>query len=402
MKIMSFSWLEKGINHSQNIDPNDISNKKKGSFRIGRDYEICDLILDDPKVSRLHIEISFNQTQGQFYIQNLKDNNPIQVDSSQLRTGSQNLHNGSVIRLGDTQIEVSITELDLGTPKRNPPKTAVTIGQFLPILKNNKELKSKGLLLPGIVTVISVILLFSSIRNSNLFNLILAGYLSFVGFYSIYRLCNKPKSWWVLLIPVIMIPLLFITGVFNLLSLFFRDFILGHNALANIPETFLPAFIFFFFAAGLQEELFKAIPVFIMGWLGKAVKDPIDGILLGAASGVGFTLVETLGEYIPKTIQTGGDLSGLQLLIPRILASVFGHMAYSGIFGYYIGLSFLKPKKAWQLLPLGYLISATVHALWDSSSTLGTSGLFVLAIVGTLTYVLLMTAILKAREISGF
>ncbi len=39
------------------------------------------------------------------------------------------------------------------------------------------------------------------------------------------------------------------------------------------------------------------------------------------------------------------QLAGLQLLIPGILGSAAGHMAYSGYLGYFIGLSALKPRK---------------------------------------------------------
>jgi len=52
----------------------------------------------------------------------------------------------------------------------------------------------------------------------------------------------------------------------------------------------------------------------------------LDGILLGTASAVSFTLVETLGQYVPEMIRNGsleagavsvGELVGLQLLFPQ-------------------------------------------------------------------------------------
>jgi RsiW-degrading membrane proteinase PrsW (M82 family) len=53
-----------------------------------------------------------------------------------------------------------------------------------------------------------------------------------------------------------------------------------------------------------------------------------------------------------------GELLGLQLLIPRILGEVAGHLAYSGYFGYFIGLSVLKPSRRWQILAIGYMTAA--------------------------------------------
>ena len=97
-----------------------------------------------------------------------------------------------------------------------------------------------------------------------------------------------------------------------------------------------------------MEELLKALPVLGAMLLGNLLKnpwrdrvgvwEPLDGILLGSASAVGFTLLETLGQHVPNIIQNvtlqagsdAGQLVGLQLLIPRILGLAAGHMAYSG------------------------------------------------------------------------
>ncbi len=92
-----------------------------------------------------------------------------------------------------------------------------------------------------------------------------------------------------------------------------------------------------------------------------------------------------------------GALVGLQLLFPRILGSVAGHMAYSGYLGYFIGLSVLKPRQRWQILAVGYFTAAALHALWNS---MGLISSLLLAIVGVLSYAFLTAAILKARVLS--
>jgi RsiW-degrading membrane proteinase PrsW (M82 family) len=120
---------------------------------------------------------------------------------------------------------------------------------------------------------------------------------------------------------------------------------------------------------------------------------------------VGFTLLETLGQYVPVitqnvTQQSGvgaGQLVGLQLLIPRILGSVAGHMAYSGYLGYFIGLAVLKPLMGWQILSVGYLSASALHALWNAT---GSINALLLVVVGVLSYAFLMAAILKARVLS--
>jgi RsiW-degrading membrane proteinase PrsW (M82 family) len=88
---------------------------------------------------------------------------------------------------------------------------------------------------------------------------------------------------------------------------------------------------------------------------------------------------------------------GLQLLIPRILGSVAGHMAYSGYLGYFVGLAVLKPLKGKQILSVGYLSASALHALWNAT---GSINAFFLVVVGVLSYAFLMAAILKARVLS--
>lgn len=135
------------------------------------------------------------------------------------------------------------------------------------------------------------------------------------------------------------------------------------------------------------------------------VVEPLDGIIYGAASALGFTWLETMGEYVPGIIQqvgqqagpAVGELVGLQLLIPRILGSVVGHMAYSGYVGYGIGLAALKPRYAGMVIPTAYGLASLVHALWNASDTIG---VWAAAVVGILAYVMLSAAILKARQLS--
>lgn len=163
-----------------------------------------------------------------------------------------------------------------------------------------------------------------------------------------------------------------------------------------------------------MEELLKATPVLGAYFLGRrlhspwreqiGVWEPLDGILLGTASAVGFTLLETLGQYVPAITQTVtvadgelGQIVGLQLLIPRVLGAIAGHMAQSGYFGYFIGLGVLKPRQRWQIFAVGYFSAAALHALWNWAGIY--SGML-LAVVGILSYTFLTAAILKARMLS--
>jgi RsiW-degrading membrane proteinase PrsW (M82 family) len=304
----------------------------------------------------------------------------------------------------------------MSKPNRSQNKS-LRLSQLIPIIGTQGDLQKKGFIIPGLLTVAVIVGLFETINNSQHFNLLLAVYLASIAYYFIYQLCGKYKPWWLLVgcaattglflvIPVVMKPFFYI----------FREILPG-----NPPKdpNFISTFIEMFFGAGLMEELIKVLPVFFVMWIGRDLKspwrerigvwEPLDGILLATASAVGFTLVETMGQYVPGTIvrvakEAGvgtGELIGLQLLIPRILGSVAGHMAYSGYFGYFIGLSVLKPSKRWLILAIGYLTASTIHALWNSVGRVGGNVAIVAqALAGILAYTFLIAAILKARQLS--
>jgi RsiW-degrading membrane proteinase PrsW (M82 family) len=114
--------------------------------------------------------------------------------------------------------------------------------------------------------------------------------------------------------------------------------------------------------------------------------------------------METLGVYVPATYksalmsgQDAAQLASLQLLIPRVLGLVAGHMAYSGYLGYFIGLSALRRRQHKLILGVGYFTSAGLHTLWNAAGLLNPA---FLTIVGGLSYAFLGAAILKARALS--
>jgi RsiW-degrading membrane proteinase PrsW (M82 family) len=260
-----------------------------------------------------------------------------------------------------------------------------------------------------------VVLMFAAVGQQDVFNLLLASYLAAAAYFFVYRLCGKPKPWWVLLLCGVLTGLILVGPLLPLFITVFRDILPGQLPNEGEEISLMSLFIRMFFGAGLMEELLKALPVmgiYIVGkllyspWREKiGVWEPLDGILLGAASAVGFALIETLGQYVPGIIdsvklqagEAAGQISGLHLLIARILGLIVGHMAYSGYLGYFIGLSILKRRQRWLILGFGYICASFLHALWNTS---GFVSPVLLAIVGMLSYAFLAAAILKARALS--
>lgn len=313
----------------------------------------------------------------------------------------------------------SITPTTVERPSPHKIDHSVSFTQLFPIVSKGRDLIRKAYLIPGILTVIFVVIMFTTVGQPKAayFNQVLvATYLAGAAYYFVYQLCGKYKPWWVLLASALTTLLILLSPLLPLFTYIFRTLLPGCLPTPSESVSFPEAFVRMFFGTGLMEELLKALPVVGAYLLGKrlpspwresiGVWEPLDGILLGTASAVSFTLLETLGQYVPEIIKNAtlepgtvslAQLVGLQLLIPRILGSVAGHMAYSGYLGYFIGLSVLKPRKRWQILGVGYFTAAALHALWNSTGLI--SGLL-LTVVGVLSYAFLTAAILKARALS--
>jgi RsiW-degrading membrane proteinase PrsW (M82 family) len=411
-------------------------------IKIGRESS-CQIILDSvqyPSISRTHAVLR-PLASGNWEVCDLNSANGTLVNGQRLH-GCQRLQSGDRITVGQNAVTFlfaiesladairdrefipqSPPRSPVGTPSASPSSSGsgISLSQLVPILSTGKDLRRKAFLIPGIVTVAVVVSMFATIGNFFAFAGLLALYLALGGFYVIYQMCGKSKPWWVLLASAIITILLLLTPpVFRIFVFVFRGVLPGNVELAQ-GRGFLANLVAHFFGAGMLEELFKALPILFFYIVGSRLRsplrerigvwEPLDGILLGAASAAGFTLLETLGQYVPNLVaqvarqsgQGAGLFIGLQLLIPRVLGSVAGHMAYSGYFGYFIGLSILKPKNAWVILPIGYLTASALHGFWNASASFSTNqntSLIVSAIVGILSYAFLTAAILKARSLS--
>ena len=412
--------------------------------RLGRDPD-CQIVVDSAAysgVSRFHACIEATPDRVGWQLRDLESTNGTYLNG-RLLYRVERLRAGDRLSLGQrgpqfvfemrpiqSADDPSITDarliptvssdLQAAADLLNPPEDkefadeGITVSQLFPILSTGTDLLQRAYLVPGIITVSFVVLLFIAVGNPPVFNVTLATYLAIAAYYVVYQLCGKPKPLWWLLGAALMMVVLLLSPVLNLFIYVFQDLLPG-----EIPTQFSGNLLILlgqmFIGAGLMEELLKAIPVLVACAVGLALRspwrerlgvwEPLDGILLGTASAVGFTLLETLGQYVPSVIQNVnmqgriglGEVSGLQILIARVLGSIAGHMAYSGYLGYFIGLSILKPAHRWRTLGTGYLTASALHTLWN---VFGVLNLSALAIVGSVSYAFLMAAILKARKLS--
>jgi len=281
---------------------------------------------------------------------------------------------------------------------------------------------------------------------------LLGAYILYIEFYFIYMLCGKRVSWLpcigaaALVYVFMQSPLWDVAyGAFDKLgSLFDSSIISGPDTVDHSP--FFLRFLGDTFSIGLREELVKALPAIALAvsylYFNSArsdrfgVTEPLDGILICVAAAAAFSLNETFGQYIyqnndqiahffqvnfPNSSIDLSNLAGLvdaktnddteratlyiaslyvtanafEVLIFRMFQDLCGHMAWTGIFGYFIGLFVLNPRRNWIALPVGWLIAAALHGFWDSSTSILAS--VVCALIAVLG---LLAVIIKARQIS--
>ena len=129
------------------------------------------------------------------------------------------------------------------------------------------------------------------------------------------------------------------------------------ETMANLPAAFFTAF----FMAGGVEELFKFLAIIItIAILKNRVKNVYEYIILGAAVGFGFTVVEdfTFGESI------------FVLLIRTPL--MFTHMTLNMIMGEFIGRAKYNKQKGEGQTALywawGLIIPMALHTLYDAGT----------------------------------
>lgn len=309
-------------------------------------------------------------------------------------------------------------------PQQPYPDDALTRSELMPFRSKKISIWRSRALIPLVATALTCVVLFGvmgSIQTAAdvmTYMRVLAVFLVFAMFVGLYFYVGESKHmlWYLVPVAITWVQMLFLLRPY---IFFFRSVLPGSLE----GPGFLSAFTGMFFGAGLMEELMKAVPA-LLGLVvalllrksgrpgnavvrGLALEGPVDGLLVGAAAGAAFILFETLLQYVPNTISTvmqntKGDqglalLFGFMLLLPRVLNGIIGHMAWAGISGYFIGLAVSHPRAAWKLLLVGWLLPATLHGFWNSSSNLlGSAGTYVSA---ALTLFFFVACVLKAKQL---
>jgi len=178
----------------------------------------------------------------------------------------------------------------------------------------------------------------------------------------------------------------------------------GYLAMLRFPVNYFG----FVFGVGVREEMCKAVPLLVLALASVRMKNPLNGLVLGMMSGVGFAASENV-YYVFKTVnraiavtQQTGDFSNLVVPVynnvVRMMTGPFAHAVYSGIFGYFISLAAADKARRIPLFFAGLSVSAFLHGSYDTFVSYSVVwGVVIL----TVSFFLMMTYLLKARGLTS-
>jgi RsiW-degrading membrane proteinase PrsW (M82 family) len=128
------------------------------------------------------------------------------------------------------------------------------------------------------------------------------------------------------------------------------------------------------FSAGLLEELAKGLAVVLLFLVMRNdFDDVVDGIVYGAAVGLGFNFLESIAYMTNAYAIFGSEgygwyAAGLQWYGRQVLGLFFGHTTYTAFIGAGLGIARQLPnnrQKAFAILS-GFLVAIAAHFSWDA------------------------------------
>jgi RsiW-degrading membrane proteinase PrsW (M82 family) len=148
---------------------------------------------------------------------------------------------------------------------------------------------------------------------------------------------------------------------------FFYGGLLGVFAASILEPIFVQRLdIFTAFTIGLIEEFVKILGVLVIArrW---GHDSELDGLILGAAAGMGFAALESTGYAFTAFLESGGSLSATVIVIlMRGILSPLGHGTWTAIL---VGVMFRESKAGRFHINLrvigAYLTVVILHGLWD-------------------------------------
>jgi RsiW-degrading membrane proteinase PrsW (M82 family) len=163
--------------------------------------------------------------------------------------------------------------------------------------------------------------------------------------------------------PKLMILKIFIYGMVITIPVFFLEKIIFRVFQGLIISPSFLNILNIFLGVALVEEFFKFLVVKEKVLNNPEFDEPVDAMIYMMVVALGFAAVEN----ILIIFRLGLRLEIFKVLILRFLGATFLHTLCSGIIGFFLGLSFFKPKIRKRLVFLGFLLAIPLHGFYNFS-----------------------------------
>lgn len=141
---------------------------------------------------------------------------------------------------------------------------------------------------------------------------------------------------------VIVLPVIFVEG-----------FLMGQMPEAGkVAGAAYHAFV----VAGLTEELFKFLALYILVWRSPSFNEQFDGIVYAVFVSLGFAGVENVLYVID---------GGMQTALTRAITAVPAHAIFGIAMGYYLGIARMYKELRSAYLGRALLVPVLLHGIYD-------------------------------------
>src|SRR6266513_4772419 len=162
------------------------------------------------------------------------------------------------------------------------------------------------------------------------------------------------------------------------------------------------------FMAGILEELAKGLAVLLLFLVMRnEFDDVVDGIVYGAAVGLGFNYLESI-SYMTNLYSifaaegAGWVAAGIQWYGRQVLGLFFGHATYTAFIGAGVGIARQLPSVRQKVMAIvaGFIVAIAGHFAWDAWAALFPIDTTVFVIVEIHLRTLIMTGPFTAALIA--
>jgi RsiW-degrading membrane proteinase PrsW (M82 family) len=132
--------------------------------------------------------------------------------------------------------------------------------------------------------------------------------------------------------------------------------------------------LFYFVVVGPVEEFVKWLAIRVYAYRKDTFRTVIDGVVYGAAAGVGFAAIENFIYIVNIYVEASGTAglapteAATSVAVQRFLVGP-GHVVFSAWAGFYLGLAKFNAENRGPIILKGLLVATFIHALYNTSVT---------------------------------